>query len=396
MLVVVLHPHFTLPGGAGKFVLEVGSRLADRGCRVIVVCIRANPEIVGPFREKIEFREIGGALSSSFLFWLMFPWGCTKVWRALPRQPFVLFPQVFPANWWGFLYKLAHPGVPLVWMCQEPSAFIHSRTWLRALPGGLSKWFAHLLNPLLKLLDVRLARTADRVLANSLATKREACRVYGYDPDRVLLCYPGVNTAAFHAAATVTRRNQVVTVGRLTRFKNVDVIIRAVHLLAGTVSGGVTLKIVGRGEEERNLRRLSHELGLDREVVFCGSLGEAELVRTIQESKAFVLASVDEPFGIVAVEAMACGTPCVVEGSGGPAETVQDGKTGFHVVGPDPAAYAGKIRLLFEDHELFDAMSAHAVLRAGRYSWESAADIIANCIGELLKAEHLRSVRPSP
>jgi glycosyltransferase involved in cell wall biosynthesis len=385
VLVVVLHPHFTLPGGAGKFVLEVGSRLADRGFRVLVVCIRANPDIVGPFRGKIEFREIGGPLSSSLLFWLTFPLRCANVWGALPREPFVLFPQVFPANWWGFLYKIAHPAVPLVWMCQEPSAFIHSRAWLLALPGGLSKWFARLLNPLLKMLDVRLARRADRVFANSLATKQAACRVYGYDPDRVLLCYPGVDTAVFRADAAVARRDQVVTVGRLTRFKNVDLIIRAVHLLNKTRSRGVTLKIVGRGEAEQSLRRLVRDLGLDREVVFCGSLGGGDLVRTLQESKALVLASVDEPFGIVAVEAMACGTPCVVERSGGPAETVLDGETGFHVAGPDPAAYAEKVRVLLDDEQAFRAMSARAVQRAGRYRWESAADELAACFAEILK-----------
>lgn len=387
MVVVLLHPHFTLPGGAGKFVLEVGARLADRGFRVVVVCIRAHPDIVGPFRDKIEFREIGGPLSSSFLFWLTFPRVCVKVAQALPRGPFILFPQVFPANWWGFLYKVYSPRTPLVWMCHEPSAFIHSRTWLCALPPGLSKACAHLLNPLLKLLDVWLARHADQVFANSLATKRAACRIYGYQPDRVQLCHPGVNTAVFHEDAGVARRNQVVTVGRLTRFKNVDVIIHAMHRLNETRDAGVVLKIVGSGEEESNLKRLVRDLDLEREVVFCGSLGEEALVRTIQESKAFILASVDEPFGIAVVEALACGTPCIVAGVGGPAETVLDGKTGFHVGGRDPVAYAEKMRLLLDDRQLFDALSTQAARHAGRYSWESAADGLSSCFRRI-QSEH--------
>ena len=386
MVVVILHPHFTLPGGAGKFVLEVGSRLVDRGFRVLVVCIRANPEIVGPFREKMEFREIGGPLSSSFLFWLTFPWVCVKVAKALPRERFVLFPQVFPANWWGFLYKLYSPRTPLIWMCQEPSAFIHSRRWLRALPAGLSKACAYLLNPLLKQLDVRLAHRADYVFANSLATQRDAVRIYGYPAGRVHLCYPGVNTAVFHDAPGVPRRNQVITVGRLTRFKNVDVIIRTVQLLNKSRNESVTLKIVGRGEEEANLKRLVHDLGLERDVIFCGSLGEEALVRSIQESKVFILASVDEPFGIVVVEAMACGTPCIVESSGGPAETVLDGKTGFQVSGLDPVAFAEKARLLLDDHQLFNDFSAQAAEHAKRYTWESAADGLSGCFKNFVDA----------
>lgn len=383
-MIVILHPHFTLHGGAGKFVLEVGSRLADRGFRVLVVCIRANPDIVGPFQEKIEFREIGGPLSSSFLFWLTFPWICVKVARVLPRGRFVLFPQVFPANWWGFLCKLFSPRTPLVWMCQEPSAFIHSRKWLRALPAGLAKACAQLLNPLLKQLDVWLARHVDQVFANSLATKREACRIYGYPADRVHLCYPGVDTAVFHYAAGVARRNQVVTVGRLTRFKNIDVIVQAVRLLNKSRDEGVVLKIVGDGEEEANLKRLVRDLTLEREVLFCGSLSEEALVRTIQESKAFILASVDEPFGIVVVEAMACGTPCIVAGSGGPAETVLDGRTGFHVAGEDAAVYAEKIRLLLDDQRLFESLSTQAVRHAGHYTWEAAADRLSGCFQRIL------------
>lgn len=383
--VVILHPHFTLAGGAGKFVLEVGARLAQQGRRVLVVCIRAKPEIVGAYADRLEFAELGGPLSSSFLFWLQFPWVLAKVWRAMPRTPFVLFPQVFPANWWGFVYKAFNRRTPLVWMCQEPSAFIHSKAWLRALPAGLAKGCAHLLNPVLKPLDVWLARHVDLVLANSRATRRQACSIYGYPEGLVRVCYPGVDPLAFHPDPTVKPSDQLITIGRLTRFKNIDTIIRAVALLNRSRSTPVLLKIVGRGEEEQALKRLVRSLRLEEAVMFCGSLGDQDLVRALQESKVFVLASEGEPFGIVAVEAMACGVPSVVEGSGGPAETVADGQTGFHVGSREPAAYAQKIAAIIDDNGLFARMSSQAVTCAARYSWEAAANEAAAAIDEVAR-----------
>lgn len=381
--VVILHPHFTLAGGAGKFVLEVGARLADRGRRVVVVCIRANPEIVGAFTGRMTFVEIGGPLSSSIFFWLLFPRVLFNVWRALPREPFVLFPQVFPANWWGFFYKIAHPDVPLVWMCQEPSAFIHSRKWLGALPAGPAKGCAYLLNPLLKPLDVWLARHADCVFANSRATREQACAVYGYPEDRVGICYPGADTRAFHPDPTIEKKNQLITIGRLTGFKNIDTIIRAVQILNRGRSVPALLKIVGRGEQEAELQRLVRELGLEKTVVFCGALGDAELVRALQESRVFVLASENEPFGIVAVEAMACGVPCVVDGSGGPGETVIDGQTGYHVGSRDPAAYARKIAAILDDDRLSGQMSRQARACSERYSWDAATEVLAHGINRV-------------
>lgn len=381
--IVILHPHFTLAGGAGKFVLEVGARLADRGHRVLVVCIRASPAIVGAFTGRMTFVEIGGPLSSSILFWLLFPWVLLKVWRAMPREPFVLFPQVFPANWWGFFYKIAYPDVPLVWMCQEPSAFIHSRKWLSALPAGLAKGCAYLLNPLLKPLDVWLARHVDCVFANSRATGKEACTVYGYPEDRVRICYPGADTRTFRPDPAIENKNQAITIGRLTGFKNVETIIRAVQVLNRGRSVPVLLKIVGRGEQESELQRLVRDLDLEKAVTFCGALNDAELVRALQESKVFVLASENEPFGIVAVEAMACGVPCVVDGSGGPGETVIDGQAGFHVGSRDPAAYARKMSAILDDERLSGLMSRRARACSERYSWDAAAEELAQGIDDI-------------
>ena len=132
--ILILHPHFTLAGGAGNFVLEVGSRLFAKGYEITVCTIRCDPELIKNYKDSIQFIDIGGALSSSFRHWLTLPIFLFKLFRTCDRlSPDLIFAQVFPSNWWGFIYKALRPKTKLLWMCQEPSAFIHSKTWIAAI-----------------------------------------------------------------------------------------------------------------------------------------------------------------------------------------------------------------------------------------------------------------------
>ncbi|QOJ13735.1 MAG: glycosyltransferase family 4 protein [Planctomycetia bacterium] len=383
MTIVYLHPHFSSPGGAGRFVLETASRLAGRGHDVHVVTIRADAAVVGGARDTIRFHELGGPLSSSLAFWVGFRAGCRRLARILDQWPdAIVFAQPFPANWWGFHVKRRRPESRLVWYCHEPSAFIHSRAWIGAIPGLMKRTLARLLNPLLRRIDLASARHVDLVYTNSDYTRAYARRVYGYAERLCRTAYPGAD-GRFRAAPALPRPRRVVTIGRLTAFKNVDVIIRAMARLAGESTRGAELHIIGEGDARPALERLAAELGVARQVVFRGRLDDAELVAALQESRAFVLASVDEPFGLVAVEAMACGTPAVVVGSGGPAESVVDGVSGFHVPPRDYQALADRLKLLLTDDVLMARLSEGAAARAAVFDWERTVDELEAGFAEL-------------
>ncbi len=379
--VLIFHPHFTISGGAGTFVLEVGSRLHDLGYQVIVISIRHDHAITSSFEEKITFIDIGGPLSSSILHWISLPFFMLKVCRiARNINPEILFPQVFPANWWGFIYALGSKKPKVIWMCQEPSAFIHSEKWINAINSRLKRILARILNPVFKKLDLFLADKADYVFANSRYGAGYAAKVYGFRADKLSHVYLAADpdfSLAENAPTFDQRVSQVVTVCRLTKFKNVDFLIKLIKQVNAGSANPVKLKIIGKGEEENSLKELRDKLGLQDLVEFCGALSKEDLIKTLSESRAFALASVDEPFGLTVVEALACGTPAVVFDSAGPSEVVLDNLCGSLIPAMDSEKFGQAVKNLCSDRQLFERFSEQAKIRAKMFNWDNTTRVIA-------------------
>lgn len=382
---VYLHPHFTLSGGAGKFVLETGKRLAQKGYQVKVISITTVPTIVQNYQPEIEFINIGGPLSSQVSFWLMFPVSCWRVWQAIrPLPKVILFPQVFPANWWGFVIKLFRPTIPLVWMCQEPSAFIHSRAWIAAVPSRFIRNALVILNPILSLIDRTLARSSDFVICNSQYSFQQARQVYNFPKTKMFVAHLGMDPKGFQAGKAKRALN-IVTVSRLSHFKNIDDIIRAVALLHQEKSP-IQLQIVGDGEARLSLEKLVKELGLQKSIQFVGEVSDPKIVaQYFKQARAFVLASVNEPFGIAPVEAMACGTPAIVTNTGGTQETVIDGRTGYYFKPRDPQDLAQKLKQVLKNDTTFSQLSAAAAKRAKTFTWDETTRKVARVLAQAKK-----------
>ena len=311
--IIYLHPHFVSDGGAGRMVLETAERLADRGHDVHVLCIRADSGIVGLVRDKVHFHEIGGPLSSSLWFWLRFGRSSQAILRVVDQivsrkgpHKTVLFPQVFPANWWGAEVLKHRPQLPCVWYCQEPSAFIHSEVWKRSLPWP-KNWIAKLISPFMQRLDRLLCSRFLHILVNSDFSQHSVCTTYGYTKDACRTSYLGVNHEKFRLNNGVIRKPWIAVVAKLTRFKNVDVIIKSVTELVRRGHSQVRLNVVGVGDALRHLEQVAESEGVGDRVEFHGRLPDETIVELMQQSRVFCLASSDEPFGLVVVEALACG-----------------------------------------------------------------------------------------
>lgn len=385
--IIYLHPHFTSAGGAGRMVLETGRRLASRGHDVHCVCIRADDKIVGGY-DGIKFHEIGGPLSSSILFWLQFRSTCRRVTdridevvsqSSLPK--WVLFPQVFPANWWGGVLRATRPELDCVWYCHEPSAFIHSSDWIAALPWP-KNWFAKLLNPYLKWMDLKYCRRFRTILVNSEFSRTYTQRIYGFSDQSCKVAYLGVDLAKFRPGSHEARQPWIACVAKLTRFKNVHCIVDAIDRLTDCdLSRSVQLHIIGTGDAEQELRRQVDRLGLERRVIFHGRLSDADMAPLIESCSGLCLASVDEPFGLVAIEAMACGTPIIAVNSGGPAEIVGESDAGILVEYPEPQLIAAAIKELLEYPERYAVRSRAARVRAEDFDWEKTVDRLESAFG---------------
>jgi len=387
--ILLLFPHMIQQGGALAYTLKLAEQFLRRSATVAILTLR---EKRGMFRLPggLEVITFDGPLTSSFYYWLLFPYWQRKINQAVTAwRPDVLVPQVFPANWWGWLYKRKHPNLKLVWICQEPSAFIHSMAWIKTLKPWWKCLLARMLRPFLQRVDLALARCSDRIIANSLFTAGEVERVYGYVPDAIAC--PGIDFAAF-SIGNGPRERAIISVGRLTSFKRVDFLLRVFSEII-KVHPDLTYHIVGTGQEEPALRQLALQLGIASRVVFHGEATDATLLSLFQRSLLFLHGSIDEPFGMAPLEAIACGTPVVAHRSGGPAEFVT-AACGRLVASLEVADWAREVVSCLE--ALYNDEMSPARVRecARRFDWRvTLRPAMENITG--LFAESRQSVRQS-
>ena len=173
MKILLIFPHFLTPGGAAKTALKYAKELQLRGNSVEILCAKVSKEFIKENPE-LNFRELNIPISSSASFWAFFPYWQYKINRILRKYPdYIFYPHVLPSNWWAWLYKLRNQHTKIVWHCHEPSAFIHSKAWINAIPNPIMKIGAKLLNPILKALDIKLEKENDLIYCNSIFVMKE-------------------------------------------------------------------------------------------------------------------------------------------------------------------------------------------------------------------------------
>lgn len=324
MKVLFLFPHFLTPGGAATVVLQFANALQSRGHQVQIICAKVSEE----FRKQnpdLSFKELKIPTSNSFFYWLFFPYWQLKINKHLNfYKDHILFPHVLPSNWWSWMFKQTHANTKVVWYCHEPSAFIHSPIWINALSNKFMKQGAKVLNPFLKRKDIELEKQNNTVICNSYFTKEQYERTYKKKACTVI--YPPCPIKNVHIEKN--KENYVLTVCRLSKFKNVDLLIRTIKTLSNDLPD-CKLMIVGDGEEKEQLMKITNDLNLEKQILFLGSKSHEQLIKLYQKAKVTIICSHEETFGLVPVESMICGTPVIAHCSGGPRETIRHGNTGY-------------------------------------------------------------------
>jgi D-inositol-3-phosphate glycosyltransferase len=236
---------------------------------------------------------------------------------------------------------------------------------------------------------------ADRLVAATPLERAQMVWLYGADAAKIAVVPCGVDLNLFRpipqdeakqVLGLPLERCVILFVGRIEPLKGIDTLLRAIALiapempcwqdeLAVIIIGGAP----GAGIEEVNaelarLERLRAELGIEDLVTFQGAKDQDTLVYYYSAAQMVVMPSHYESFGMVALEAMACGTPVVASKVGGLAYSVRDGQTGFLVPERDAEALAARIRQLLKDHELREQMGQQAARWARRYGWPAIAD----------------------
>lgn len=220
-------------------------------------------------------------------------------------------------------------------------------------------------------------------------------RQLGGDVEHVSVAPCGVDLDLFTPQGEVEPRrdgwHRLVVVTRLVERKGVDDVIHALADVPRTelvVAGGPPASELDRDPEALRLARVAEEVGVADRVTLRGRLDRHGVPPLMRSADAVVTTPWYEPFGIVPVEAMACGVPVVASAVGGMVDTVVDGVTGVHVPPRDPAALARALAALLADPQARRAYGEEGVRRArSRYTWSRVAELTLDVYRTVLRRE---------
>ncbi|MQY06313.1 glycosyltransferase [Actinomadura macrotermitis] len=225
----------------------------------------------------------------------------------------------------------------------------------------------------------RIGCCAAAVIATCADETREL-EAMGVPRGQITVVPCGVDLDRFTPDGPAERRgaaHRLVALSRLVERKGVDTMIEALADIPGTelvVAGGPAADALDADPEVRRLRRVAAEAGVADRVVFTGRRSRAQVPALLRSADLVVTLPWYEPFGMVPLEAMACGVPVVATGVGGHTDTVVDGETGALVQPRDPAGTAKTVNRLLADDARRARLGAAAARRArARYSWAGVA-----------------------
>ncbi len=238
-------------------------------------------------------------------------------------------------------------------------------------------------------------KAANRIIAATEAEQSQLEMLYGVNHQKVTIIPPGVNTHHFYpipkdeakeAIGISSKDRMALFVGRIEPLKGVDTLIEAMSIVKRTCKSFSCphyLAVIGGDPEEDSveissemsrLQALCRDLGLNEMVVFLGKRGQDTLPYYYSAAEVVVVPSYYESFGMVALEAMACGTPVIASRVGGLAFLVKEGETGYFVPAHDAEALAIKLRNIFVDEELRIRLGIKAAAYAREFQWETITE----------------------
>lgn len=251
----------------------------------------------------------------------------------------------------------------------------------------------------------QVLQMADRIIAPTLAEQAQLYFLYQADISKIKIIPPGVDTDHFYpippdeareAIHLPVNERMLLFVGRIEPLKGLDTLLRAIahmretgiycqvpHYLA-VVGGDPSATGENLSSEMARLQALCSELNLKDIVLFLGKRDQASLPYYYSAADVLIMPSHYESFGMVALEAMACGTPVVASKVGGLAFLIVDGKNGFVVPDNDPFALSEKLTLLLTDPTLREKLGRQAADYARQYAWENIVARLLNTFDAVL------------
>ena len=256
--------------------------------------------------------------------------------------------------------------------------------------------------------ETRVIAEVDRVVAANVVERADLARLYGATPSRIAVIPCGVDTELFRprerdaarAALGLPAGPLLLYVGRLAPIKGLDTLLDALAQVRASGRRVQLLVVGGDADEpvnghEAHLRRRIAAHGLEQTVRFIPAQPQNVLPAYYAAADVSLLPSYYESFGMVALEAMACGSPVIASRVGGLTTTVRDGVTGFLVPEGNVAALAERINALIDDPDLGWRMGMEGIRWAAEHRWPCVAEAVCREYASLTEeaAEHLSAAR---
>lgn len=301
-----------------------------------------------------------------------------------------------PEGWIALAIKKAY-GIPF-------DCYVHGEDANAASSGAAD---GVLSSRQLRWMTKQVLSHVDRVIANSHNSARIVREQWHVPSERVEILHPGCDTSYFVPAAKSREvrdklgwggRPVIVTAGRLQKRKGQDTVIRALSTVRAAVPD-VLYAIIGDGEERESLKALAIAEGQQDHVLFMGKVSDEVLRQSYQQADVFVLANRQvgtdiEGFGMVLLEAQACGTPVIAGASGGTAETLQNGETGYVIPCEEPTQLATHlIDMLNNPARLKQMGHAAWFWTVQNFDWNSLSQQAAQLFGAQLPKPPTTSAR---
>jgi D-inositol-3-phosphate glycosyltransferase len=381
-------------GGMNVYIREVAAEMARRGVRSDIFTRRTSPDEPGVIDAAPGVRVFSV--------------------QAGPQRP--VHKDRLPRLVRRFAESISEIG---------PYDVIHAHYWLSGVSGGYLKrlWDVPLVvsfHTLARVKDVastgepsepifrkrgeaRVIDTADRIIAPTETERGQLVDLYSADASRIHVVPPGVDLDRFRPGDVHAARQRfgfrddpaIVFVGRLQPFKGTDVAVQALARIRRMVPDA-RLVIVGgdsprgsRGERMR-LRLTARRLGVADRLRFLGPVPHSELPDLYRAADVVVVPSASESFGLVALEAAACGTPVVATDVGGLRLTVHDKQTGYLVGSRDPSAFAAALSRVLADPSARKRLGTNARVLAQRFPWSRTTDGILETYASVMACPDVR------
>ncbi|CCH35335.1 Glycosyltransferase, family 4 [Saccharothrix espanaensis DSM 44229] len=376
-------------GGMNVYIVQTATRMARRGIEVEIFTratssdlppvaelapgVKVRHVVAGPF-EGLGKEELPGQLCAF----------TAGVLRAEARHEPGHYDVVHSHYWLsGQVGWLARErwGVPLVHTAHTLAKVKNANLALRDTP-----------EPRMRVIgEEQVVAEADMLVANTDVEAAELVKLYDADPAKVQVVPPGVDLDLFtpgdrdaaRAALGLRPDDLVLTfVGRIQPLKAPDVLLHSAAELLRRAPGlreRLVVQVVGGPsgtgvKTPEELKRLAGELGITDVVRFLPPQGGEHLARVYRAADVVAVPSHNESFGLVALEAQACGTPVVAAAVGGLPVAVRDGVSGVLVDGHDPVAWARALESVVLHPAHREELAVNAVGHARRFSWDRTTD----------------------